>query len=32
MIDRIVHRANVINIKGTNYRLKNHGHTTAEAH
>jgi len=24
MIDRIVHHADVINLKGTSYRLKNH--------
>jgi len=32
MIDRIVHHADVINLKGTSYRLKNHNPTTTEAH
>ena len=31
MIDRIVHHADVINLKGTSYRLKNHGPATTEA-
>ena len=32
MIDRIVHHADVINLKGTSYRLKNYNPTTTEAH
>jgi DNA replication protein DnaC len=32
MIDRIVHHADVINLKGTSYRLKNHAPVSTEAH
>jgi len=32
MIDRIVHHADVINLKGTSYRLKNHNPTATTAH
>jgi len=32
MIDRIVHHADVINLKDTSCRLKNHGPAATEAH
>ena len=32
MIDRIVHHADVLNLKGTSYRLKNHQSVTSGAH
>ena len=32
MIDRIVHHADVINLKSISYRLKNHAPPATEAH